>query len=130
MSLLEGLPVNFTISDRAKAEFEVIRHLYRDQSDDPPAVLMIGWGTTFFDAGGTAEGVVVGYYGESQRAEDQQARRQRELAVRRRGGERDASRRRRHRCPRRHGLATSGSCCRGGEPLSSSFAEGAPALPG
>ena len=69
MSLLEGLPVNFTISDRAKAEFEVIRHLYRDQSDNPPAVLMIGWGTTFFDAGGTAEGVVVGYYGESKRAE-------------------------------------------------------------
>ena len=69
MSFVNGLPVNFTISEQAKAEFETIRQLYLEHTDDPPAVLMVGWGTTYFNAGGTADGVVVGYYGESQRAE-------------------------------------------------------------
>lgn len=35
----------------------MICQLYREHMDDPPAVLMIDWGTTYFDAGETAEGI-------------------------------------------------------------------------
>lgn len=68
MSFLDGLPVNFTISEAAKAEFAVIRRFQLEATGDPPSLLMVGWGTTYFNAGGTADGVVVGYYGASERA--------------------------------------------------------------
>lgn len=68
MCFLDGLPINFTISEAAKAEFAVIRRLQLEATGDPPSVLMVGWGTTYFNAGGTAEGVALGYYGASERA--------------------------------------------------------------
>ena len=60
------LPVNFTISPAAKQEIEVIRQQWNEQSSDPAAVLMVGWGLFHFNSGKTGENVVISFYGSSQ----------------------------------------------------------------
>ncbi|MEX1180944.1 MAG: hypothetical protein WEB63_09070 [Cucumibacter sp.] len=45
MAKVDGLPVNFTISENAKQAIELLRRDWdRRSPDDPAAVPMIGWG--------------------------------------------------------------------------------------
>jgi len=62
------LPINFTISEAAKAEIENLRKAWNAEVPDPAAVLAICWGI-FMPYGKPAfEDVVVTFYGESQLA--------------------------------------------------------------
>lgn len=67
--MTDVLPANFTISVAAKHEIENLRRQWNEQSPDPAAVLMVGWGLFRFNSGQQAENVVVSLYGESQLAQ-------------------------------------------------------------
>lgn len=70
MSRSDLLRVNFTVSDRAKAAIGQVRRDYEQAfPDDPPAVLMIGWGTVTPNRGASFDGVVIAYYPQSQWAD-------------------------------------------------------------
>ncbi|MEJ2623686.1 MAG: hypothetical protein P8Z80_03840 [Pseudolabrys sp.] len=61
------LPINFSISDRAKIEIGNMRKYYEEQfPSDPVVAVMIGWGLFHFNSGETGENVVVGFYQQSQ----------------------------------------------------------------
>ena len=64
MSIVDGLPVNFTISDTAIAEIERVRALLKAESAANAVVVGIAWG--FFKPKGHAdfEGPAVGFYDE------------------------------------------------------------------
>lgn len=68
MAKVDGLPVNFTISEAAKSAIEDLRRDWdRRSPDDPAAVPMIGWGI-FKNRREEAklENVVVSFYNRSQ----------------------------------------------------------------
>jgi len=70
MSAKDVLPVNFTISDAAKQAADTIRAEYdAAMPGDPAAVLCVAWGIVVPHAGARSEGVVVGYYQQSQLAD-------------------------------------------------------------
>lgn len=66
MSKLNGLPANFTISQRAKAAIADLRQLW--DASDPAELLCIAWGDWHLDTGEVFGNVVVSYYGRSQAA--------------------------------------------------------------
>lgn len=68
MSIVNGLPVNFTISGRARAAIAALRREQASVLADPPALLMIGWGKTRLADGTGGEGPVVGFYSHSELA--------------------------------------------------------------
>lgn len=64
------LPVNFTISDAARQAADKIRAEYdAAMPGDPAAVLCVAWGIVVPHSGPRSEGVVVGYYQQSQLAD-------------------------------------------------------------
>jgi len=64
------LPVNFTISPEAKNAIAQIRREYDAQfSDDPAAVLCVGWGLYSRDSKPQFENVVISFYPQSMLAE-------------------------------------------------------------
>jgi hypothetical protein len=57
------LAANFTISPAGRAAAERLRRDYDAQfSEDPAAVLSVGWGIATFETGAQAENVVLGFY--------------------------------------------------------------------
>lgn len=69
MAQADLLPVNFTLSDAAKAAIEVFRAEYDARfPDNPAAVLSIGWG--YVEGTDPLKGrVIVNYYPQSQLAD-------------------------------------------------------------
>lgn len=67
MSILNGLPVNFTISKDALATIEQLRAHYKSVSPSDGDVVCVGWG--FFKPKGFADfqAPVVGFYSERDR---------------------------------------------------------------
>jgi hypothetical protein len=62
---------NFTISDAAKREFEVLRRAFNEhQPSDPAAVLVVAWGLYRLNNGTRFENVIVSFYGRSQYEEN------------------------------------------------------------
>jgi len=66
MSIINGLPINFAISDRAKEAIEELRREWNQKFPDPAAVLGIGWGQFIPNSGERFENVVVSFYGQSE----------------------------------------------------------------
>jgi hypothetical protein len=61
------LPINFSISDRAKIEIGVMRRDFEEQfPSDPVVAVMIGWGLFYLNSGERSENVVIGFYQQSQ----------------------------------------------------------------
>jgi len=66
----EILRANFTISPAAKAAIERVRHDYDAEfSDDPAAVLVVGWGLFSHESGPRWANVVISFYPRSMLAE-------------------------------------------------------------
>ena len=61
------LAVDFTISPSANSEIDRIRQIWDDEFIDKADVSVIGWGTTRLYSGFRSSGVVVSFYGESER---------------------------------------------------------------
>lgn len=61
------LAVNFTISSSAGSEIDRIQQICNDKFIDKADVLMIVWGTTKLHSGFRSSGVVVSFYGKSER---------------------------------------------------------------
>jgi hypothetical protein len=66
MSRINGFPVNFTISERAKEKIAAIRAELEEKSPQLAGLLSISWGTYMLDAGGNFEGPVISFYDEQQ----------------------------------------------------------------
>lgn len=62
MSKMDGLPVNFTISDRAVAEIERIRAVLKAESPSNAVVVGVAWGFFKPKNGVDFEGPAVGFY--------------------------------------------------------------------
>jgi hypothetical protein len=63
------LPINFTISDKAKLEIRNLREFWDAKSLDPAAVAVIAWGMFRDNSGKRGENVLVTFYGQSQLSE-------------------------------------------------------------
>lgn len=61
------LVVNFTISSSANSEIDRIRQIWDNKFIDKADVLMIGWGTTKLNSHFHSSGIVVSFYGKSER---------------------------------------------------------------
>ena len=61
------LVVNFIISSSANSEIDRIRQIWDNKFIDKADVLMIGWGTTKLNSHFHSSGIVVSFYGKSER---------------------------------------------------------------
>jgi hypothetical protein len=71
MSFVQGLPVNFTISDAAKAEINHLRSIWQSMTNAEPDVMSVAWGNVVPNNNpvGTYGYVVVAFYPPEYRAE-------------------------------------------------------------
>jgi hypothetical protein len=69
MSYINGMPVNFTISDAAKTEIASMRSIWFSMSGHKPGVLSIAWGTANYNNGKTNSFAIVSFYDEEQHDE-------------------------------------------------------------
>ena len=64
------LPINFSLSDRAKTKIEAMRKEFDEHfSPDTAVAVMVGWGLFHLNSGEKSEDVVIGFYPRSQRDE-------------------------------------------------------------
>ena len=56
------LPVNFTLSEAAKAEIDRLRSIWPQLANEEPGYLSIAWGEVYFDNGGQSGIVLVNFY--------------------------------------------------------------------
>ena len=67
---IDGLPVNFSISARAKEEIDTMRQYMNNRSPGSAAIPMIAWGDLIDDRTGKTAGCpCVGFYHQSQMPE-------------------------------------------------------------
>jgi hypothetical protein len=63
----ELLPINFSLSDRAKTKIETMRKEFDGHfSSDHAVAVMVGWGLFHLNSGEKSENVVIGFYPQSQ----------------------------------------------------------------
>lgn len=56
------LPVNFTLSDFAKAEIMRLKAIWPQLTQEEPGYLLIGWGEVYYNDGRQSGMVVVSFY--------------------------------------------------------------------